>query len=132
MHTPSYSDLEISARTVAQLGRDQSENVQSSLAWVIKNRFERILAISSGAPAINMACQAVLLEALGHQRSANRTVCLSSADWFRICALNHLVWAGDVADQTEGAIACHRHDSNPNWAKSRTPTALLGSFLFFR
>ena len=36
----SKIDLEICVRTVAELGSDQAEEVQTSLAWVIRNRIE--------------------------------------------------------------------------------------------
>lgn len=132
LKTISKSDLEICARTIAELGADQPEDVRSSLGWVLRNRFERKKANPDRCIAIRTACEAVLDEAFNKQKSLNRDFYISDAEWYRIQALNYLVWAGDVIDQTNGAIACHRHDIYPFWAKSRTPTALLGSFLFFR
>jgi hypothetical protein len=126
------SDLEICARTVAELGADQPEDVRSSLAWVLRNRFEKDSINSDQRTAIGKACHAVLDEAFNRKKYLDQAFSLSEIEWYRIRALNYLVWAGDVTDQTNGAIACHRHDIYPTWAKSRTPTALLGSFLFFR
>ena len=131
-NTLSYSDLEICVRTIAELGGDQPEEVRTSLAWVLRNRFERTISTLGILPGIESACEAVSQEALNQNESTDTMISLPDAEWCRIRALNRLVWSGDLADRTGGAIACHRHDSCPDWAMTRTPTALLGSFLFFR
>lgn len=126
------TELEICARTVAELGRDQPGDVRMSLAWVLRNRFERMMAAIGAPPNIGNACAGILREARGGRRPWPAGSPLPEAEWRRIRAANYLVWAGDVADRTGGAIACHRHDASPAWSRNMTPTALLGSFLFFR
>lgn len=126
------ADLEICAQTVARLGSDQSDDVRSSLAWVLKNRFEQVKSSFGTLPDITNACETVLREALPSQIAAATDLAMPEAELCRVRAANCLVWAGDVADRTGGAIACHRHDASPAWSRHRTPTALLGSFLFFR
>lgn len=126
------ADLEICALTVARLGTDQSDDVRSSLAWVLKNRFAQVKSSFGTLPDIANACDTVLREALPSRNPAARDLPIPEAELCRVRAANYLVWAGDVADQTGGAIACHRHDASPAWSRHRTPTALLGSFLFFR
>lgn len=97
-----------------------------------ENRFKKAVSNLSNNLSIKSTCEAVLSEAIDRNQQRIDAFSLSDSEWFRIQALNYLVWAGDVTDQTHGAIACHRHDIDPFWAKNRTPTALLGSFLFFR
>lgn len=125
------ADLEICSHTVARLGIDQSEDVRTSLAWVLRNRIEKAKSAFGALPNIANACEIVLNEAVGRGEGIVAAEC-SSPDWGRIQAATCLVWADGIADLTGGAVACHRHDKNPAWAKHRTPTALLGSFLFFR
>lgn len=126
------TELEICARTVAELGSDQPGDVRMSLAWVLRNRFERMMAAIAAPPTIGTACAGILREARGGRKPWPAGPALPEAEWRRIRAVNYLVWAGDVADGTGGAIACHRHDASPAWSRNMTPTALLGSFLFFR
>ncbi|MGB0084225.1 MAG: hypothetical protein WBP94_02470 [Rhodomicrobiaceae bacterium] len=128
----TLDDLDLCADTVARLGGDQPRSIWASLAWVIRNRIECAAAAFGTPPEIGSACNDVLMEALATPRSQPVSAHLSDLDWCRLRAVNHLVWAGDLSDETGGAIACHRHDRSPLWAKARTPTALLGSFLFFR
>jgi hypothetical protein len=128
----SRTDLEICARTVAELGNDQAEDVRASLAWVIRNRIERLRAAVGEAPPIAATCAGILREALPDMQDfppGHRVIMAECPD---IETATSLVWAGTVPDQTGGAVACHRHDITPAWARKRTPTALLGAFLFFR
>jgi hypothetical protein len=128
----SKTDLEICARTVAELGNDEAEDVRASLAWVIRNRIERLRAALGEAPPIAATCAGILREALPNMHDLPQRNRVVSARCPHIEAATSLVWAGDVADRTGGAVACHRHDISPAWARKRTPTALLGAFLFFR
>lgn len=128
----SSSDFEACALAIARLGGDQSDDVRASLAWVIRNRLQHFLTRGKRRLPVSHACEEVLHEALGGVGAETGPDSLPEAEWCRIYALNCLVWCGNVADQTAGATACHRHDRNPSWARSRLPTALLGAYLFFR
>jgi hypothetical protein len=128
----TLDDIDLCADTVALLGADQPRTVWASLAWVIRNRAQHAAGLLGKSPEIGSACEEVLSEALEAPKLRSGSGGLSGADWCRLRAVNHLVWAGDLGDDTGGALACHRHDRNPLWARRRTPTALLGSFLFFR
>jgi hypothetical protein len=128
----SQNDLEICSRTLAELGNDQADLVRTSLAWVIRNRIERMGAASGETPPVARACETILREALAPASDLSRKPRLPNPEWRRIRAATRLVWCGGVPDQTGGAVACHRHDATPAWAKKRTATALLGAFLFFR
>jgi hypothetical protein len=126
------ADFDLCALAIARLGSDQADDVRASLAWVIRNRIEQLSLLGDQRPPVSHACDEVLHEALGALDIDVTPESLSQPDWCRIYALNCLVWSGDVADQTAGATACHRHDRNPAWARSRIATALLGSYIFFR
>lgn len=124
-------EIELCVRTVAALGLDQSDEIKASLAWMIRNRAETLRS-RCGDKSVVKACNAVLKEALARNNPSKLRRKLSHREWRRLKSANQLVWQGKVCDSTNGAIACHRHDRNPRWARQRTPTALLGEFLFFR
>jgi hypothetical protein len=124
-------DLDLCARAVASIGGDQPDDIRASLAWVIRNRLEWASAACGAIPDLARTCRDVLLEALGPRHGAAHSD-LPNREWRRLYALNCLVWTGDLADQTGGAISCHRHDATKKWAKERVPTALLGPFIFYR
>ena len=126
------SDFDFCADAIARLGRDQGDDVRASLAWVIRNRLRQLAGSGQSRPPVSDTCDEVLHEALGMREPGTARENLSDAEWCRIYALNCLVWSGDVGDRTSGATACHRHDRNPPWARARKPTALLGSYIFFR
>lgn len=126
----SKNDFEICSRTLAELGNDQAEMVRTSLAWVIRNRIEGTGVTS--AEMVAKACETILREALAPAHDLSRKPRLPRPEWRRIKAATSRVWSGDVPDQTGGAVACHRHDATPAWARKRTATALLGAFLFYR
>ncbi len=124
-------EIELCARTVAALGLDQSDEIKTSLAWTIRNRVEALRG-RCGDKSVVKACNAVLKESLAKSEPSNLHREISRSEWRRVKAANELVWQGKVSDSTHGAISCHRHDRNPRWARQRTPTALLGEYLFFR
>jgi hypothetical protein len=128
----SQADLDVCSRTLAELGNDQAEDVRTSLAWVIRNRIERMRTTRGEMLPVAGTCENILQEALQSERDLSQDPLLPGPEWQRIKAATSLVWAGVVPDHTGGAVACHRHDASPAWAKKRTPTALLGAFLFFR
>ena len=125
-------DFDLCARAIALLGSDQPNAIRASLSWVIKNRVNAALAACVVLPALPRICRDVLREATGMQQCGLEGANLSNSEWCRIHAVNCLVWAGDLEDQTNGATSCHRHDANRRWARDRTPTALFGPFIFYR
>ena len=128
----SEAELRLCAHTVALLGHDEKDDIHTSLGWVIRNRVTRNSMLMNDPRKISDACEAVLREALDKSDRIRAEENLSEIDWSSVRAANYLVWKGKVMDQTHGATSCHRHDKNPAWSRQRTPTALLGAFLFFR
>jgi hypothetical protein len=124
-------EMALCVRTIAALALDQDDEIRSSLAWMIRNRIEMLRA-ARGRAAVATACDAVLREARAKNGVLPRHPDIPRSEWQRIRSANERVWQGKVADSTQGATACHRHDENPGWARQRTPTALLGEYLFFR
>jgi hypothetical protein len=126
------AELELCARTVGILGGDQNDDIRSSLAWVIRNRIGENTSSFDRTSKISNACEAIVREALDKHDSEQAKEQLPDADLRGIREANYLVWNGKIMDQTRGATSCHRHDKTPVWSRDRTPTALLGAFLFFR
>ena len=126
------ADIDLCSRVVAFLGGDQPELVRASLNWVIRNRLDPVGAGPDRSRDLARICREVLWEATGLQPCDYEAANLSNSEWCRIYAVSCLVWAGDLRDETNGATACHRHDAIRKWARGRTPTALLGSFIFYR
>lgn len=124
-------DMALCVRAIATLALDQNDDVRSSLAWMIRNRIEMLRA-SRRDDAVETACNAVLGEAQAKNVHPPFHHEISQAEWLQIKAMNERVWQGKIGDPTQGASACHRHNETPRWARQRTPTALLGEYLFFR
>ena len=126
------ADLDPCSQAIALLGSDQPDTIRASLSWVIKNRAHAVADARAALPDLARICREVLREATGLQQCGHDAANLSHSEWCRIHAVNCLVWAGDLEDETNGATSCHRHDAIRPWAKRRTPTALLGPFMFYR
>jgi hypothetical protein len=126
------ADIDLCARAIAFLGSDQPDAIRASLSWVIKNRLNAVASACAALPDLARICSEVLREATGLQQCSHEAANLSNSEWCRIYAVSCLVWAGDLEDPTNGATSCHRHDAIRRWAKDRTPTALLGPFIFYR
>lgn len=126
------TDIDLCARAIGFLAGDQPDTIRASLSWVIKNRLNAVAEACSALPDLARICREMLWEATGLQQSGHERANLSNSEWCRIYAVSCLVWAGDLEDPTNGATACHRHDTIRKWAKDRTPTALLGPFIFYR
>ena len=47
-------------------------------------------------------------------------------------ALAASVEAGKIPDRSRGSTRCHRHDTEPIWAISARPRAIVGEFLFYQ
>jgi len=126
------TDIEACTRTLAALDIDKNDDVRTSLAWMLRNRIEQAERDSPGHAPVFDVCNGVLEEALGERPAKQAKRRLTDADRRHIHSAIRMVWQDGINDRTSGAIACHKHDLTPKWAKNRTPTALLGSFLFFR
>lgn len=124
-------EMALCVRTIVTLAPDQNDEIRSSLAWMIRNRIEMQRA-GRGNAAVATACEAVLREARAKNDVLPQHRKIPRSEWQRIRTANERVWQGKVSDTTQGATACHKHNENPAWARQRTPTALLGDYLFFR
>lgn len=124
-------DLDLCARTVKVLAADCSGEVLSALASTLRNRM--IVSWRTETPSPRDICQALLIEATGNPvPQLSDAPASSDVEWCRAMAVNCLVWSGDLADPTNGATSCHRHDVKAPWAARRAPTALIGSYIFLR
>lgn len=124
-------EIALCVRAIATLALDQDDEIRSSLAWMIRNRIE-MLRTRRGNAAVATACEAVLREAGVKNDVLPQHSEIPRSEWQRIRTANERVWQGKIGDPTQGASACHRHNETPRWARQRTPTALLGEYLFFR
>jgi hypothetical protein len=129
---PMPADIHLCSRAVARLGGDEPDAIRASLSWVIKNRLNAVRAAHAAPPDLSRICSDMLREATGLQQCGHDGANLSNSEWCHIYAVSRLVWAGDLEDETNGATSCHRHDTTRKWARHRTPTALLGPFIFYR
>ena len=128
--TLAPQDLDICARTVKFLDKDGADNLGAALASALRNRF--LLSCRSRKPTISRVCQDFLREATGEPPVELAPAATSDVAWCRAMAINCLVWSGDLADPTNGATSCHRHDLKAPWAARRSATALIGAYIFLR
>jgi hypothetical protein len=132
LYNLATSELDCCARTIARIGDDQPEHVRASLAWLIRNRLQFVASSANIQPNVAQTCQEIVCEAVGEPKTPAAEDLLPNVDWCRLFAVTCQVWAGDLPDETGGATSCHRHDRAPAWAKHRSPTALIGPYLFYR
>lgn len=126
------ADFLVIVRTLAILSYDQNDDIKAALAWTIYNRIASNHASGQKRGAIPQICHMVLSEALSRPARRRAFSLLQQADWPALNAASELAGAETYADPTRGAVHCHRHEFNPAWARRKTPTALLGAFLFYR
>lgn len=129
--TLGSQDLALCARTVTALALEQPDDLKAALAWTLRNR---ITALAQTArPRAHDVCLALLREATALAApKLPRTPVAPNAEWRRTLAINCLVWSGELADPTNGATSCHRHDITVRWAARRVATALIGAYIFLR
>lgn len=130
--TLTPAGLDLCARTIALMDDSGSDPLRAPLAWVIRNRLARSASASDAPPCLASICGQIVREATGRLRSGALDALSPISDWYRYYAVTCHVWADDFPDETGGAAFCHRHDRAPLWARNRAPTALIGSYLFFR
>ena len=129
--TLAFHDLDLCARTVKLLTGEGADDLRTALASTLRNRF--VALTQQQTPSILHVCQALLHEATGGAVSRPGDIAtFSDVEWCRAMAMNCLVWSGDVADPTNGATSCHRHDMKAPWAARRDATALIGAYIFLR
>jgi hypothetical protein len=129
--TLASHDIDLCTRTVLAIAAGEKADVQTALAWTLRNRF--IASARNGDPTADAVCRDLLREATGSPSATLPEAPASSeAEWRRALEINCLVWSGDLADPTNGATSCHRHDRTARWAARRVPTALIGAYIFLR
>jgi hypothetical protein len=129
--TLAFHDLDLCARTVKFLAGEGADDLRAALASTLRNRF--VALTQKQTPTILHVCQTLLHEATGGAISQPEAMTpFSDIEWCRAMAMNCLVWSGDVADPTNGATSCHRHNMKAPWAARRNATALIGAYIFLR
>lgn len=134
-----------SAFAVWLVGRTQSEEFMSAIAWLIMRRaktaVERIAANDGRHPEFGdgtlvQAAKSVLrdMEDLTLSQSGLGTdniPPLNSISFRRALAIVCLVMNEEISDPTHGAVYCHHHLENPSWAVATEPSALIGPLFFY-
>jgi hypothetical protein len=129
--TLAFHDLDLCARTVKLLAGEGADDLRAALASTLRNRF--VALAQKQTPSVLHVCQSLLHEAIGCAvAQPDAMTAFSDVEWCRAMAMNCLVWSGDVADPTNGATSCHRHDMKAPWAARRDATALIGAYIFLR
>ncbi len=128
--TLASRDFDLCARTVKLLAAGEPEELRAALACALRNRIVTAWKKASSAPLD--ICQDFIQEATGARSELLNGPGEFDAEWCRAMAMNCLVWSGDLADPTNGATSCHRHDVTASWDARRAPTALIGAYIFLR
>jgi hypothetical protein len=129
--TLESQDLALCARTIHALAPEQPDDLKAALAWTLRNKIAAAAKIARPRP--QDICRDLLREATAAvSPRLPRAPGGSNADWRRTLVINRLVWHGELADPTNGATSCHRHDVTARWAARRVATALIGAYIFLR
>ena len=94
--------------------KDESNDSQAAIVWSIRNRLE------TGLPLAEIVC------ALPAQCSS------TSSEFVTAAGMIAYVFGDGCPDPTSGATCFHRHDDHPPWATGLEPSALIGSYFFYR
>ena len=127
---PTLAEIDQLADVLRGFLETETPETSNALAWLARNR-----VLDSG-DSIADACaslkhlsppSAVITELSnwGLQKTCDDSFCRALAF---VCD----AWSGHGQDPTHGAVMAHRHDQNPHWAGRAEPTALIGSFVFYR
>jgi len=126
------------AAVLAGQSKDESRSSLVALAWTLRNRenfrektrkssyigrsgmFDCKATSKAGKLVAVRPWNILALLKFGSGRGCGRSLAIAS-----------LVWCGEEADPTAGAIHFHRHDDWPEWANNSQPTALIGNWFFY-
>lgn len=147
---PNLQSLASFAWRIRHLSEGEPEQARHALCWVARNRLQRLVraqlqllalapevAASKWASGSNFFCD--VLRGVGGADAdfgGGAALCrdpefLADEEVLRSLAVVCQSWCGDIEDPTGGADMFHRHNETPAWAQNRTPTALIGSMLYY-
>lgn len=117
---PTVPVLEALAGLLAALGKGETPLSRHAMGRAVVNR--SLLTRAGSVEALLAAVAATLAE--------HGVAAAPPGDFDLLDAM--AVLAGLSGDPVRGATRFHHHRDAPPWADGRTPTALIGSFLYFR
>jgi hypothetical protein len=130
---PSFTNLEcllMVAKAIHDLGTAAEPEEKLALAWTLRNRLRSKAAENEKRDGQKGPSRAQGGE-FSPDLNCDFAALLENEDFCALLGLVVAVWLDIIPDPTHGAVACHRHDTFPDWAKFRTVTALIGSQFFY-
>lgn len=126
---PTLLQIDQLAQTVGGLIAAEPAEAGHALAWLARNLVEaKGLSFSETC----LSLEDLGLRAAGARRRRADANHPCDPGFCRALSLVSGAWAGEGGDPTGGAVFAHRHDQNPIWARRAEPTALIGSWIFYR
>ena len=104
---------------------DERMETRIALAWLCRNLLDQT---GFGEPTTSLHLLQVLGVLSARGPSPTRTEARQLRATWDLCR----VYSGEWRDPTAGATLAHRHDLSPAWAEHAIPTALIGSWIFYR
>jgi len=121
------SDLQKIAYALWCATNNEPEVSQIAIAWALRNK-SRVLYGINCQPKLSL-CHETLCDELDAPKPCQKQ--LSAPQIWCVLANLCRVWAGQIEDPTEGAIAFHLHNVTPSWAVGLQPVALIGRRFFY-
>ena len=118
----SYAEFVSLAALMADERQRETATGLLALAHAVKNR------MSYGEQISNILND---LDFSSRRRELEKCQLLHTPVTWEIVSLLSSVFDGASEDPTEGARRFHRHDTNPDWAKSLQPKALIGGRFYY-
>lgn len=124
--TPDHAIEELTTRLLALAG-DQSVRVVEALAAVYANQ----RATRSEAPGLSEHGQPYRAMPPMDLWGGRAAAPCPDAQTLICRRVARRALRGSLVDPTGGAVAFHRIDANPSWARDRLPIAYVGPYLFY-
>jgi len=129
----TLDEVDVLTRTVYGEAREESEDGQAAVAWVIRNRAAKGRAYMG--KTIKEVClkpkQFSCWDSDDHNRELLLTLDTNGALYKNIRKVVEQVLNETRADNTQGSLHYHASRIKPSWTKGKNPVVTIGNHLFY-
>jgi spore germination cell wall hydrolase CwlJ-like protein len=129
----TLDEIDVLTRTVYGEAREESQDGQVAVAWVIRNR------VAKGRAYLGKTIKDVCLKSYQfscwNYDDPNQDLPLNfkktSAEYQIILEVVKQVLDGTCIDNTQGSTHYHNKNVSPSWANSKIPVVTIGNYVFY-